>query len=68
MTFEEFIAVVRDWRVRLAPAHAARAVERLSQTGVVQLPQGELFEVVLLLAMVLAAKKEAGRQRTPERP
>jgi hypothetical protein len=67
MTFEEFVAQVRDWRTRLAPAHAARAIERLSQTGVVELPQGEVLEIALLLAIVLAAKKEPGRPRTKTR-
>jgi hypothetical protein len=50
---------VQDRRTRLAPAHAARAVERLSQLRVVELPQGEILEVALLLAMILAARKEA---------
>ena len=58
MTFEEFVRTVADWRARLAPAHARRAIENLLQMRLVDLPRGEVLEIALLLAMVLAAKKE----------
>jgi hypothetical protein len=67
MTFEEFAAIVQEWRTRLAPAPAARAVEALLRMRVVELPRGEVLEVALLLAMVLLAKKEAP-PLTDERP
>jgi len=67
MTFEEFVRTVADWRARLAPEYAARAIDNLPQMRLVELPRGEILEVALLLAMVLLAKKE-GAPISEERP
>ena len=56
MTFEQFAAIVADWRARLTPEQAAMAQESLAR-GFVELPQGEALEAALTVTWAAMAAR-----------